>query len=217
MSTSMRNPDGLYPIVELNFKGVFLRDPFLYNHGIKLTFKDHDFPFSNGSCKKVSRAILLLCAEEEDGNDNIIDDDGGEEEENVLIEVVKELLPYVEHRQRAKRFSQKLRKRHRGAQYENIFWKACKATTKLDFKISMKELEDLDPSTHKYLMVKDPKTWSRAYYETGRCYDAMVNRMYESFNVVIIDARKKPIITMLEELRFYMMGKVFNMKAKGKG
>nr|KAJ0199011.1 hypothetical protein LSAT_V11C600310970 [Lactuca sativa] len=29
--------------VELNFEGVFLRDPFSYNHGIKFTFKDHDF------------------------------------------------------------------------------------------------------------------------------------------------------------------------------
>ncbi|CAI9259569.1 unnamed protein product [Lactuca saligna] len=43
MSTSMRNPNGLYPAVKLNFKGVFLQDPFSYNHGIKFTFKDHVF------------------------------------------------------------------------------------------------------------------------------------------------------------------------------
>nr|KAJ0198842.1 hypothetical protein LSAT_V11C600333870 [Lactuca sativa] len=39
--------------------------------------------------------------------------------------------------------------------------------------------------------------------------------MSESFNVVIVDARKKPIITMLEELRMYIMEKVFNKKYKG--
>nr|KAJ0213528.1 hypothetical protein LSAT_V11C400164660 [Lactuca sativa] len=60
-----------------------------------------------------------------------------------LIEVVKELLPYVEHRQYARHICQNLQKR---------------------------------------------------------------------FN---IDARKKPIITMLEELRLYMMDKIYNMKLKG--
>ncbi|XP_052627051.1 uncharacterized protein LOC128133592 [Lactuca sativa] len=118
-----------------------------------------------------------------------------------LIEAVKELLPYVEHRQCGKHISQNLRKRYRGAQYESIFWKACKATTKVDFKVSMKELEMLDPSAHQYLMDKDPKTWSMAYFQPGRCCDVVENGMSESFNVVIVDARKKPIITMLLELR----------------
>ncbi|CAH1415888.1 unnamed protein product [Lactuca virosa] len=43
MSSSRPNPDGLHPIVELNFKSVFLRNPFSYNHGINFTFNDHDF------------------------------------------------------------------------------------------------------------------------------------------------------------------------------
>ncbi|CAI9265825.1 unnamed protein product [Lactuca saligna] len=134
-----------------------------------------------------------------------------------LIEAVKELLPYVEYRQCAKHISQNLRKRYSGAQYESIFWKACKATTKVDFKVAMKELEVLDPSAHQYLMDKDPKTWSRAYFQPGRCCDAVENGMSESFNVVIVNARKKPIITMLEELRMYMMERVFKKKCKGPG
>ncbi|CAI9295760.1 unnamed protein product [Lactuca saligna] len=134
-----------------------------------------------------------------------------------MIEVVKELLPYVEHRQCAKHISQNLRKRYIGAQYESIFWKACKATTEVDFKVAMKELEVLDPSAHQYLMDKDPKTWSRAYFQPGRCCDAVENGMSESFNDVIVDARKKPIITMLEELSMYMMERVFKKKCKGIG
>ncbi|CAI9301626.1 unnamed protein product [Lactuca saligna] len=51
MSISTPNPDGLYPIVELNFKGVFLRNPFSYNHGINFTFNDHDFSgMTYGEC-----------------------------------------------------------------------------------------------------------------------------------------------------------------------
>ncbi|CAI9288092.1 unnamed protein product [Lactuca saligna] len=51
MSSSTPNPDGLHPIVELNFKGVFLRNPFSYNHGINFTFNDHDFSrMTYGEC-----------------------------------------------------------------------------------------------------------------------------------------------------------------------
>ncbi|CAI9282033.1 unnamed protein product [Lactuca saligna] len=130
---------------------------------------------------------------------------------------VKELLPYVKHRQCGKHISQNLRKRYSGVQYESIFWKACKATTKVDFKVATKELEVLDPSAHQYLMDKDPKTWSRAYFQPRRCCDAVENGMLESFNVLIVNARKKPIITMLEELRMYMMERVFKKKCKGPG
>nr|KAJ0200024.1 hypothetical protein LSAT_V11C600334040 [Lactuca sativa] len=126
-----------------------------------------------------------------------------------LIESVKELLPYVKHRQCTKYINQNLRKRYSGAQYECILWKACKATTKVNYKAIMKELELLD--------LINPNTWSRAYFEPGRCCDAVENGMSKSYNVVIVDARKKPIITMLEELRMYMMERVFNIKAKGQG
>ncbi|XP_023768992.1 uncharacterized protein LOC111917549 [Lactuca sativa] len=79
----------------------------------------------------------------------------------------------------------------------------------------MNKLELLNPETHKYLMDKDPKTWSRAYYQPGRCYDSVENDMCKSFNVVIVDAINKPIITMLEELRLYMMERLYNIKVRG--
>ncbi|KAL7594646.1 hypothetical protein Lser_V15G29004 [Lactuca serriola] len=80
----------------------------------------------------------------------------------------------------------------------------------------MKETETLNLYAHQYLMDKDLKTWSRAFFQAGRCYDAVENGFSESFNVVIVDARKKPIITMLEELRLYMVDKIYNMKLKGR-
>ncbi|CAH1427134.1 unnamed protein product [Lactuca virosa] len=43
MSTSTPNPNGLYPVVELNFKDVFIQNPFSYKHGMKFTFNDNDF------------------------------------------------------------------------------------------------------------------------------------------------------------------------------
>nr|KAJ0217332.1 hypothetical protein LSAT_V11C300118470 [Lactuca sativa] len=132
-----------------------------------------------------------------------------------LIEAVKELLPYVEHMQCARHICQNLQKRFTGAIYHTLFWRASKATTEHAFKVVMKEIETLNPEAHQYLMEKDPKTWSRAFFQTGRCCDAVENEFSKSFNAVIVDARKKPIITMLEEIRLYMMDIVYNMKLKG--
>ncbi|KAL7602969.1 hypothetical protein Lser_V15G16880 [Lactuca serriola] len=73
-----------------------------------------------------------------------------------LIEAVKELLPYVQHRQCARHICQNLQKRF-----------------------------------------------------------TVENGFSESFNAIIVDARKKPMITMLEEIRLYMMDRIYNMKLKG--
>jgi len=125
------------------------------------------------------------------------------------------MLPYAEHRQCARHIAQNLKKRFTRAQYETLFWRACRATTEPAFKAVMKELNGLNPSTHKYLMDKDPKTWSIAFYQTGRCCDAVENGMSESFNGLLVDARKKPIITMLEEIRLYMMERLYNLRLEG--
>ncbi|CAI9276504.1 unnamed protein product [Lactuca saligna] len=132
-----------------------------------------------------------------------------------LIEAIKELLPYVEHRQCARHIFQNLPKIFTGAIYHTLFWRASKATTEHAFKVVMKEIETLNSDSHQYLMEKDPKTWSRAFFQTGRCCDAVENGFSESFNAIIVDARKKPIITMLEEIRLYMMDRIYNMKLKG--
>nr|KAJ0193793.1 hypothetical protein LSAT_V11C800402570 [Lactuca sativa] len=92
-----------------------------------------------------------------------------------LIEDVKELLPYVEHRQCARHICQNLQKRFTGAIYHTLFWRASKTTTEHAFKVVMKEIETLNPDAHQYLMEKDPKTWSRAFFQTGRCCDAVEN------------------------------------------
>ncbi|CAI9299781.1 unnamed protein product [Lactuca saligna] len=107
------------------------------------------------------------------------------------------------------------KKRFTGAIYHTLFWRASKAITEHAFKVVMKEIKTLNPDAHQYLMEKDPKIWSIAFFQTGRCCDAVENGFLESFNVVIVDARKKPIITMLEEIRLYMMDRIYNMKLKG--
>ena len=45
--------------------------------------------------------------------------------------------------------------------------------------------------------------------------DSVENGNSESFNNVLDDARKKPIITMLEDLRLYVMERMYHMRIQG--
>ena len=62
-----------------------------------------------------------------------------------------------------------------------------------------------------HLIARNPKSWCRAFFALGKGCEANENGMAESFNSVIDKARKKPIITMLEEIRLYMMNRCFKM------
>lgn len=57
-------------------------------------------------------------------------------------------------------------------------------------------------------MIKTPpRFWSKSQFkQTSKC-GSVLNNMSEAFNSVIIKARAKPIMTMLEENRTYIMEK----------
>ncbi|KAI3511151.1 hypothetical protein L1887_18295 [Cichorium endivia] len=132
-----------------------------------------------------------------------------------LLEAVKEVLPDAEHRQCARHIYANFKKRFTGAQFETLFWKASKATTEPHFNAIMKEIQQLSNAAHEFLLEKNPKTWSRAFFKFGSMCDAVENGFSETFNSVITEARRKPIITMLEEIRMYVMDRMHRMQLKG--
>ncbi|XP_023754652.2 uncharacterized protein LOC111903098 [Lactuca sativa] len=132
-----------------------------------------------------------------------------------LLEAVKEILPTVEHRQCARHVVANFRKIFPGVMYEKMFWKACKASTEPLHNAAMKEIQLLNPSAFEYLTEKNPRSWCRDFFEEGKMCDAVENGLLESFNNVIRDSRKKPIITMLEEIRLYVMERQFHLSMKG--
>ena len=68
--------------------------------------------------------------------------------------------------------------------------------------MAMKDIEKLNLELVKHFMDKDPKTWSLAFFRVhhSSC-ESVENSCSKSFNSVILDARKKPIISMLEDIR----------------
>ncbi|XP_071713468.1 uncharacterized protein [Rutidosis leptorrhynchoides] len=78
----------------------------------------------------------------------------------------------------------------------------------------MQQIKTLDVEAYKYLIDKNPNTWSRAFFEMDRCCVAFENGISESYHNVIEPARHKPIISMLEDIRVYLMQRIFNMNQK---
>ncbi|CAI9287937.1 unnamed protein product [Lactuca saligna] len=56
---------------------------------------------------------------------------------------------------------------------------------------------------------------SKAFFEVDRACDAYENGISECFNSIIDLARKRPLITMLEEIRIYAMERMYKMLLEG--
>lgn len=107
------------------------------------------------------------------------------------------------------------KKKFKGVAYRKLFWRAAKATTMQRFEGIMKEIRMIDIQAYDHLMERDPKSWSRAFFVLDRSCDAIENGICESFNAAIVHARKKPIITMLEEIRRFVMDRMYCKRLKG--
>ncbi|GKC92340.1 hypothetical protein Tco_1157782, partial [Tanacetum coccineum] len=90
-------------------------------------------------------------------------------------------------------------------------WSAAACTIKEHFLQIMEQIKMLDEAAHKWLVERDPNSWSRAFFEMDRDTAAFENGISESFNSRILNARGKPLITMLEDIRIYLMQRVYYM------
>ncbi|CAI9273543.1 unnamed protein product [Lactuca saligna] len=79
----------------------------------------------------------------------------------------------------------------------------------------MENIKSLDTQAYQYLMDRDPSSWSKAFFKEGRDCDAVENGVSESFNSAIRHARRKPIITMLEEIRIFVMERIYTLRVEG--
>ncbi|GJU29551.1 pentatricopeptide repeat-containing protein [Tanacetum coccineum] len=92
-----------------------------------------------------------------------------------LIEAVKEVMPYAEHRQCVRHIYEGFRKLYSGVEFRLLFWAAAKATYPGLFNKIIEKIKRANPNAYDYLLKKEPKTWS------------------------------KPLITMLEAIRVIVL------------
>ncbi|KAG8379641.1 hypothetical protein BUALT_Bualt07G0110100 [Buddleja alternifolia] len=95
--------------------------------------------------------------------------------------------------------------RFRGLAFKLALWNAAKATTLPEYELRMKEMGLLDESVVEWFNNKPPSQWIRSHFQTFPKCDMLLNNLCESFNSSILEAREKPILTMLEWIREYLM------------
>ncbi|XP_019225351.1 PREDICTED: uncharacterized protein LOC109206933 [Nicotiana attenuata] len=86
----------------------------------------------------------------------------------------------------------------------------CQLILSKDFKDQLRKLGELNKDAAESLLKYPPQSWCRAYLDTVCKNQSVDNNLTESFNSWILEARQKPIIKMLEDIRL----KVMNMMTK---
>ena len=77
----------------------------------------------------------------------------------------------------------------------------------------MDHLKSLDGEAWKYLADIEPAQWTKSHFSSRALTNCMVNNLSESFNSIIVKAKDKPILSMLEWIRVRLMSKLYIKKA----
>ncbi|XP_058202608.1 uncharacterized protein LOC131317045 [Rhododendron vialii] len=123
-------------------------------------------------------------------------------------------MPNVEHRFCLRHLYANYRKKFKGKELKDLMWRAASATTVWAHNHHMKTLEGLDKGAHKWLKDIPAEQWCRSHFSPRSKCDYLVNNLSESFNNYILEARDKPIISMLEWIRRKVMNR-FQIKRMG--
>ncbi|XP_072090669.1 uncharacterized protein [Arachis hypogaea] len=122
-----------------------------------------------------------------------------------LIPAVQEIYPNANHRFCAMHIWQNFRKKWSDLQLKMCMWSCAKATTTQDFNAAMEKLKRINVGAWEYLHKISPKQWSRAHFSEYPKLDNYTNNNCEVFNAKVKKMRGKSIITMLEEVRCYVI------------
>ena len=78
----------------------------------------------------------------------------------------------------------------------------------------MERLRIESEDAYQWLADKDPSHWSRAFFKDTALCDMLCNNICEAFNSVILQARDKPVITLMEMIRVYLMKRLVTKRAE---
>uniref|UniRef100_A0A3Q7G1B2 Transposase MuDR plant domain-containing protein n=1 Tax=Solanum lycopersicum TaxID=4081 RepID=A0A3Q7G1B2_SOLLC len=118
-----------------------------------------------------------------------------------LIDAVVKVLPEAQHRYCVRHIESNWCRKWRSGQMRKLMWWCAWSSYVEEFKDQLNKLGKLSKDGARNLVKYPPKAWCRAYFDT-QCKNMMVdNNFTESFNAWILEARAKPIIKMLEEIR----------------
>ncbi|XP_050880746.1 uncharacterized protein LOC127084361 [Lathyrus oleraceus] len=132
-----------------------------------------------------------------------------------LVAVFEELSDTIEHRLCLRHLYANFKKRFGGgALIRDLMMGAAKATYYQAWVQKMNELKNADPNAWTWLMVVPTKSWCKHAFSFYPKCDTLMNNISESFNATILAARDKPILTMCEWIRKYLMNRLSTSASK---
>ncbi|KAK1563271.1 hypothetical protein Q3G72_025243 [Acer saccharum] len=82
------------------------------------------------------------------------------------------------------------------------------------FNHYMERMRTESAAAHRWLLEKDHVHWSRAFFKDTAMCDMLCNNMCEAFNAAILKARDKPVITLMEMIRNYLMKRLVRKRSE---
>ncbi|XP_019246531.1 PREDICTED: uncharacterized protein LOC109226193 [Nicotiana attenuata] len=125
-----------------------------------------------------------------------------------LIEAVQNVLPDSHHRFCVKHIEANWCKRWRTDEFKKLLWWSAWSSYEEDFKDQLKSIGELGKEAVESLLKYPPHAWCRAYFDTVCKNQKDENNFTESVNAWLVEARQKPIIKVLEEIRIKLMNQL---------
>ncbi|XP_058214989.1 uncharacterized protein LOC131326282 isoform X1 [Rhododendron vialii] len=123
-----------------------------------------------------------------------------------LLEAVKKVAPANEHRFCMRHFYANFKLGgFKGKDEKDAIWGAACAYTQQGFQEKMDELKALNEAVHKWMLDQNAQNWARWQFSGLAKSAVIVNNLAKSFNEMIMVARDKPIVTMLEMIKRQFM------------
>lgn len=91
---------------------------------------------------------------------------------------------------------------------------AAKATYYQAWLEKMNQIKEVNPKAWEWLMGYDTKSWCKHAFSFYPKCDVLMNNISESFNATILVVRDKPLLTMSEWIRNYLMSRMATSATK---
>ncbi|GJS26969.1 elongation factor G, III-V domain-containing protein [Tanacetum coccineum] len=122
-----------------------------------------------------------------------------------LLNAVSSIFPQAEHRLCARHIYANWYSDFRGEKLKVAFYSVAKCANEAQMQQRLDEIDNIKDGAKRSLENKDIKQWCRAFFKSASKCDSVDNNSTEAWNFVLIGARSKPIISMNESIREYLM------------
>jgi hypothetical protein len=131
------------------------------------------------------------------------------------MQVFAEMFERVEHRLCLRHLYANFKKRFGGGvKIRDLMMGAAKATYYQAWEEKMQELKKIDQKAWEWLMGVPTTAWCKHAFSFYSKCDVLMNNLSESFNSTILVARDRPILTMCEWIRSYLMNRMAKNRLK---